>query len=111
MKKQILQLALLVFFLAVTAQAATFSVNSILDTTDSNIGDGACNDGSGNCTLRAAIEEANSTGAADTIEFAIAPFDGSVKTITPATALPYITETVTIDGLHAARQHANCRNI
>ncbi len=41
-----------------TAHAATFTVDSLLDTADNNIGDGICDDGNGNCTLRAAIAEA-----------------------------------------------------
>ncbi len=36
-----------------------FFVNSPLDTPDANIGDGICADASGQCTLRAAIEESN----------------------------------------------------
>src|SRR5918998_139165 len=49
-----------------------------------------------NCTLRAAIEEANATTASDTINF---NFGGSgVKTISPGSPLPTITQPVTIDG-------------
>jgi len=98
MKNKILLLTLLAFFLTVSARAVPFTVNSTLDTADANIGNGVCSDGGGNCTLRAAIQEANFTSAADTIGFAILPFDGSVKTITPTSALPDITQTVTIDG-------------
>ncbi len=47
--------------------AATFSVNSTLDTVDANIGDGICATSQGACTLRAAIQEANATLVADTI--------------------------------------------
>lgn len=45
----------------------TFNVNSPLDTNDANPGDGACADANGNCTLRAAIQEANARGGASTI--------------------------------------------
>lgn len=38
---------------------AQFSVNVLDDTPDANPGDGVCADGSGNCSLRAAIMEAN----------------------------------------------------
>ena len=41
------------------AIAHTYTVNSTADTSDATPGDGVCADGSGNCTLRAAIEEAN----------------------------------------------------
>ncbi len=81
-----------------TLQAATFAVNSIADTADANIGNGVCDDGTGNCPLRAAIEEANFTAAVDTIDFAIAPFNGSVKTIAPTSPLPDITQPIIING-------------
>ena len=52
-----------------SADAATFTVNSTADAPDANPGDGVCDDGAGNCTLRAAIEEANALVGADTITF------------------------------------------
>jgi CSLREA domain-containing protein len=39
--------------------AASFTVNTQSDTHDINPGDGQCDDGNGNCSLRAAIEESN----------------------------------------------------
>ncbi len=45
------------------------TVDSKLDTADSNVGDNICDDGSGNCTLRAAIEESNATAGTQTIKF------------------------------------------
>src|SRR4030088_2051795 len=51
---------------------------------------------SGAGSLRQAILDANSTPGADTISFAI-PGAG-LQTIAPASLLPVITETVTIDG-------------
>lgn len=47
--------------------AATFTVNSTTDAVDANPGDGTCADGSGDCTLRAAIQETNALAGADTI--------------------------------------------
>ena len=49
------------------AQAATFTVNSPFDAADANPGDAMCETAPGNgvCTLRAAIEEANTLGARD----------------------------------------------
>jgi CSLREA domain-containing protein len=83
--------------LQTTAHAAsTFTVNSTGDGADSNTGDGVCNDGAGNCTLRAAIQQANATSGADTIAFQI-PGSG-VRTIAPATALPTVTDLTVIDG-------------
>jgi len=47
--------------------AATFTVNSVADSLDSIPGDGICSDVSGNCTLRAAIQETNALAGADII--------------------------------------------
>ncbi len=64
-------LMFLVFGLAVNSiSAQIYTVNSLLDTSDANPGDGVCDDGSVNCTLRAAIEEANASGAT-LIDFSI----------------------------------------
>ena len=52
------------------ANAATFTVNSTGDSGDSNPGDGSCAAASGNCTLKAAIMEANAFAGADTINLA-----------------------------------------
>jgi CSLREA domain-containing protein len=60
-------LLVLLPFGAKLAHAVTFVVNSTADTVDTNPGDGVCADGSGNCTLRAAIIEANALPGADTI--------------------------------------------
>ena len=49
--------------------ATTFTVNSTGDGADSNLADGVCNDGTGACTLRAAIQQANSVSGDDTINF------------------------------------------
>ena len=47
---------------------ATFTVDSTADAVDANPGDGVCDDGLGNGTLRAAIMEANALAGADTID-------------------------------------------
>ncbi len=74
----------------------TFTVNSTGDGGDSNLTDLTCDDGSGDCTLRAAIEQANDKLGADNINFDI-PGTGP-HTITPATELPIIFDPVVIDG-------------
>ncbi len=80
------------------------TVDSTLDTPDVNIGDGICDDGDGNCTLRAAIEEANSDPDASTIGFNISgtpDFTNNSQngyTIEIQSDLPDITEQTTIDG-------------
>jgi CSLREA domain-containing protein len=88
--------ALLVVFLdSRPAHAVTLTVNSRVDP-----GTGGCN--STQCTLREAINTSNGLPTTDTIEFAI-PDDTAVpgievKTISPASQLPAITDNVTIDG-------------
>ncbi|MDX1404915.1 MAG: DUF6701 domain-containing protein, partial [Woeseiaceae bacterium] len=85
-------------------------VNSTGDASDNNAGDGVCDTGGTNsasaaeCTLRAAIEEANAYAGANTITFNMPTTEPGYTasplsyTITPATALPTISEQVTIDG-------------
>lgn len=51
------------------ARAAIFTVNSTADASDNNLGDGVCLTATlTDCTLRAAIEEANALAGADTIQ-------------------------------------------
>ena len=72
-------------------------VNSTGDGRDADPGDGLCETAPGNeeCTLRAAIEEANA-GPVDFVHFDI-PGTGPFL-IQPSTSLPVITELVEIDG-------------
>lgn len=79
-----------------TAPLATFTVNSTLDTNDSMPGDGVCDDGGGNCTLRAAITEANALSGTDTINFGIGSGQQTINVT--SFGLPPISEDVTIDG-------------
>ncbi len=94
--------------------ATTFTVNLTADTPDANLSNAACDvnpAASGKqCTLRAAIQQANATAGADTIRFAI-PGTTGVKTISPASALPQITEQVTIDGYTQTGAHPNTKAI
>ncbi|MBI5504547.1 MAG: hypothetical protein HY899_07080, partial [Deltaproteobacteria bacterium] len=83
-----------------------FIVTSTADSSDASIGDAACADASENCTLRAAIEEANVDSCADTINFNI-PDCGGVCTLAPATPLPAVTQPVTIDGYTQPGASAN----
>jgi hypothetical protein len=64
---------------------------------------------SGAGTLRQAMFDANVTPGADVINFNIAGTD--VKTITPTTALPKITEAVTINGYSQPGAHPNTKAI
>jgi CSLREA domain-containing protein len=72
------------------AHADTFTVNNTFDP-----GGGTCDPNDG-CTLREAIEAANETPGADTINFDI-PGSG-VRSIVPDSKLPEISQAVTIDG-------------
>ena len=92
---------LLGMFQPLPAHAAiTFIVNSTGDADDANVAagpfDGICDDGTGQCTLRAAIQEANAAPLDDLIHFDIA--GTAPYTISPGSALPSITGPVTIDG-------------
>ena len=72
--------------------AATFTVNSTGDTYDAAPGNGACADSLGNCTLRSALDEANSLAGDDTINFSVTGI------INLTGALPDITSNITING-------------
>ena len=67
----ILQIALL---FCVTSSEQNFTVNSTVDAVDINPGDGICADASGNCTLRAAIQESNSLAGWHTITLTAATY-------------------------------------
>ncbi len=94
--------------LTVDPAPTTVVVNSTGDGSDATPGDGVCDTGGTNsegadeCTLRAAIEEANATATVDTIEFSLPVSDpahsSGVWTIAVASKLPGISDAVTIDG-------------
>jgi len=91
-----------------TASAAPkiFTVNVNGDGHDASPGDGVCETStSGNCSLRAAIEEANVNSGTDTIKFNI-PSSG-VHTISPNSSLPDLTDPVVIDGYSQPGASAN----
>jgi len=91
-------------------EADTIVVNSTRDVSDLVPGNGLCNTGAVNtqsateCTLRAAIEEANALAGADEIRFNIPTTELGYSasphsyTIQPTLPLPVITDTITIDG-------------
>src|SRR5689334_20201785 len=60
-------LTVLLVGLPVSTMAAVFTVDSTDDAVDANPGDGHCATAAGQCTLRAAVQEANATPGADTI--------------------------------------------
>src|SRR5215217_3387294 len=104
---------------------ATFTVNSTGDENDLDFpagvfdgtSDGKCDVSSGvagdQCTLRAAIQEANLTGAPDTIRFGIPASlcnaSTTVCTISPTSILPDITQQVSINGYTQAGSSVNTK--
>jgi len=95
MKKQLLILAFIQLTFISFSQT-TYTVNSPADLPDINLNDSFCGDAQGNCTLRAAIQNANKTSDKDRIEFDIsgnAPF-----VITVTDVLPPIEQPLIIDG-------------
>lgn len=68
MKRNLMiMMVLILAFFAININAAVFLVNTTSDTQDANPGNGICADAGGNCSLRAAITEANALAGADTI--------------------------------------------
>ena len=55
------------FVTATLVRAATFNVTSTMDAVDASPGDGICASAGSQCTLRAAVQEANALPGADTI--------------------------------------------
>ena len=95
MKKLLLGIAFIGLSFTVFSQT-TYTVNSTADLPDININDSVCIDAQGNCTLRAAIQNANKTSNKDTIEFNIsgnAPF-----VITVTDVMQPIQQPIIIDG-------------
>lgn len=75
----------------------TYTVNTTDDLPDNNLNDAICADVNGNCTFRAAIENANKTSNKDTVAFNIsgsAPFTIAIN----FNILPNIVEPIIIDG-------------
>ncbi len=67
LRTQFLFLTIFLLLTSSAASAATFVVNTAADTQDASAGNGICADSSGNCSLRAAISEANALAGADII--------------------------------------------
>ena len=87
-----------------TTHAATFTVDSTTDTVDAGPGDGVCDDGSGSCTLRAAVMEANALAGADTITMPAGTYTLTIpgeSEDAAATGDLDITDSLTINGAGA----------
>jgi hypothetical protein len=99
--KKLLFLILFVTLTVTTFSQTTYTVNSIADLPDININDAICADSNGDCTLRAAIQNANKTSNKDTIEFNIsgtAPFVISVIDVMQPIQQPLILDARTQTG-------------
>ena len=85
-----------------TAQAqmsgATFTVDTTAWADDADVGDGVCDDGSGACTLKAAIQEANAVVGTDEIAFDIPGPAPHVIELFETGDDTAVTEQVVIDG-------------
>jgi len=85
-----------------------FTVNATGDGGDPNTGDGICSTSGGDCTLRAAIQEANASpnnsAGPDEIRFDIpgSASPTSPHVIQPDSELPSVTDPVVIDGITEA---------
>ncbi|QLA80928.1 IPTL-CTERM sorting domain-containing protein [Acidovorax sp. JMULE5] len=101
-------LALAGLLLSGTTWAATFVVTDAGDAPDVVPGDGLCAHSGAACSLRAAIQEANTLGGAHTIHFAIATGGpGVAALIAPTTPLPAVRTPITIDGYTQPGSSAN----
>ncbi len=86
---------------AAPAYAETFQVNSTADAVDANPGDGLCATANGDCTLRAAVQEANALAGLDRIILPAGTFQLSLTGISDdmaATGDLDILERVEISG-------------
>ena len=107
---------LLLFFLLliVAANAQNFVVNSTIDAVDSNPGNGICDDGLGNCPIRAAILESNALGGAHTITLPAGIHTltiGGVGENASATGDLDVTSNITINGVSPSVTIIDVNNI
>jgi CSLREA domain-containing protein len=82
-------------FSAVPAAAAAFTVNTTNDGIDANVNDGACATAGAQCSLRAAIEQANFAPGADTIILPAGEYHPNMGQLT-------LSDSATIQGAGAA---------
>lgn len=97
-----LSIGLFLCLWTVSIHAANYTVNSTANNPDADLNAAACADLNGNCTLRAAIEQANFSAATpDTINFDTTLF-AAARTISLNAPLPQITDALTITGTSPA---------
>jgi CSLREA domain-containing protein len=76
--------------------AEPYLVNTTADSVDANLSDNICLDAAGDCSLRAAIQQANAKPGTQTVAFAIT--SSGVPTIQPGSRLPVVSDSIVIDG-------------
>jgi CSLREA domain-containing protein len=97
--------SLLLTAFAPSASASTFTVGSTTDAVDANPGDTACATAGGACTLRAAVQEANSLAGPDEINLPAGKYDltlGGRGEDLAATGDLDVTDALAITGASAA---------
>jgi CSLREA domain-containing protein len=106
----LLLLSVCLVALSITAEAATFTVNSTLDDVDADPGNGICATAGGACTLRAAIQEANVHPGADTIVLKAKKYYLTIPGTAEGAAATGdldITDSLTIKGVSSAQTIIN----
>jgi CSLREA domain-containing protein len=106
-------LLLVTLGIASVAQAAVFTVDSTTDAVDASPGDGSCATGIGECTLRAATQEANALAGADTITLPAGTYTITIsgsEDVAAAGDLD-ITEDLTINGADESTTIVDGNNI
>ena len=96
---------LLSLSLSSSSYGQNFAITTSYDAVDANIGNGICDDGTGNCTLRAAIQESNAIGGDHTITLTTGTFKLSIAGINEdasATGDLDVTANITINGVSPA---------
>jgi CSLREA domain-containing protein len=96
-----------------SSYAAGFVVDSQADAVDANPGDGVCDDGSGNCTLRAAVQETNALPGHDSIDLPAGTYSLSIMGDEDAAASGDldITDDLTISGAGATTTIIDAGNL
>ena len=84
------------------AATLTFTVNTTADAHDAHVGDGKCADAAGQCTLRAALEEADASPAGSTVDITVpaGTYDLTLGSLTLGAASAL---NITVNGVGPAR--------
>ena len=87
---------------AAQAASLTFTVNTTADAHDAHPGDGICADAAGQCTLRAALEEAAAAPSGSTVRITVpaGTYDLTLGSLTLGSASALLN--ITVDGAGAA---------